>query len=223
MAQEAYRMPRELLKTGGAKIAARCRGLFGRFRKDRDGATAVEFAMVSVPFFGLLFAIFETAFVFFATEGLEAAVADASRQILTGQAQIGAISTATAFRDTLICPSPPSTRKRILPSFIDCSKLKIDVRLATTFATADLTKGFYMTPGTMKYCPGAPGDIVIVRVVYPMPVYLSVIAGMTTGSVHKVTTGLENDGSGTLAHVLMGTSVFRTEPFTGFGGYLGSC
>ena len=42
------------------------RRLLRRFRGDRSGATAVEFAMVSVPFFGLLFAIFETAFVFLA-------------------------------------------------------------------------------------------------------------------------------------------------------------
>lgn len=35
-------------------------------------ATAVEFALVSVPFLGLLFAIFETALVFFTAQGVEA-------------------------------------------------------------------------------------------------------------------------------------------------------
>ena len=53
----------------------------------RKGATAVEFALVAAPFLALLVAIFETALVFFAGRVLDEVTEEASRYILTGQAQ----------------------------------------------------------------------------------------------------------------------------------------
>ena len=47
----------------------------------------VEFGLVAAPFLALVFAIIETAVVFFAGQALETAVSDSSRLILTGQAQ----------------------------------------------------------------------------------------------------------------------------------------
>ena len=55
--------------------------------RQQDGAAAVEFGLVAVPFLGLTFAILETALVFFAGQTLETAVADSARLIMTGQAQ----------------------------------------------------------------------------------------------------------------------------------------
>ncbi len=43
-----------------------------------NGAAAVEFALVAVPFLALTFAMMETAFVFFAGQTLEAAAADSA-------------------------------------------------------------------------------------------------------------------------------------------------
>ena len=62
---------------------ARCAGFV---RKD-DGSAAVEFGMVAAPFLLLVFAIMETAIVFFAGQALETAVANSARLIMTGQAQ----------------------------------------------------------------------------------------------------------------------------------------
>ena len=47
-----------------------------RFVRQQDGAAAVEFALVALPFLALTFAILETALVFFAGQTLEAAVAE---------------------------------------------------------------------------------------------------------------------------------------------------
>src|SRR4051812_32412430 len=58
-----------------------------RFLKKDDGAAAVEFALVATPFLALVFAIMETALVFFAGQTLETAAADSARLIMTGQAQ----------------------------------------------------------------------------------------------------------------------------------------
>jgi Flp pilus assembly pilin Flp len=58
-----------------------------KFMRRDDGATVVEFGIVVFPFLALLFAIIETALVFFAGQVLETAAADLARLILTGQAQ----------------------------------------------------------------------------------------------------------------------------------------
>ena len=80
---------------------ARCR-MFGRrvrrFARQQDGTAAVEFGLVAAPFLALLFAIIETAFVFFAGQTLEAAVADSARLIMTGQAQTPGFSQARLSR-----------------------------------------------------------------------------------------------------------------------------
>ena len=57
------------------------------FLADRQGATAVEFALVATPFIGLLFGIIQTFLIFFAQQLLETSVNQSSRLILTGQAQ----------------------------------------------------------------------------------------------------------------------------------------
>ncbi|MDB5593706.1 MAG: TadE-like [Hyphomicrobiales bacterium] len=185
----------------------RLRHILRRFGSAREGATAVEFGFIAVPFIGLLFAIFETAFVFFTTEGLEAAVADAARTIMTGQVQASTITNATQFRDQMIC-NPTAPRRRILPSFIDCSQVVIDVRQATDFTSADMSRTFYTNPA-MSYAPGGGGCIVIVRAAYPMPVYFPILT--TTG----IMTAGQVSYNGGMKHMLIGTAAFRNEPFPG--------
>ena len=45
--------------------------LLRRFRRNRGGSAVVEFALVAPMFFALLFAIIETALMFFASQVLE--------------------------------------------------------------------------------------------------------------------------------------------------------
>jgi len=71
-----------------------------RFAKGEDGIAAVEFGIVAAPFLALMFAIMETAIVFFANQTLETAVADSSRLIMTGQAQSGGF-TQQQFKDAV--------------------------------------------------------------------------------------------------------------------------
>lgn len=193
---------------------AQIRRLFGRFRKEASGATAVEFALVSVPFLGLLFAIFETAFVFFVSEAVEAAVSEAARQVMTGQTQTANITTESNFRTTVICPT---SGRQLLPSFIDCTKIRIDARGAADFASIDLSR-----PTTYKFCLGAPGDITVVRIFYPLPVYFTLLGMTSSGAMTTINTGTEMSGSQRV-RMLTGTSVFRTEPYSGWTGYVAGC
>src|ERR1700759_1242 len=70
-----------------AGSTATVRKMLRRFRRNRRGSAAVEFALVAPIFFALLFAIIETALVFFASQVLETVTQDSARMIMTGQAQ----------------------------------------------------------------------------------------------------------------------------------------
>ena len=52
---------------------------------DEQGAVAIEFAILAVPFFTVIFAIIETSMTFFAQQILESALQDATRYVRTGQ------------------------------------------------------------------------------------------------------------------------------------------
>lgn len=190
----------------------RTKARFDGFSSDRRGTTAIEFGLIMVPFLGLLLGIFQIGILFFTSEGLDGAVEDAARNIYTGQAQAANITTADAFRTTYLCPA---SGPRLLPSFIDCTKLIIDVRTATSFASADTALDFYKTASTNQFCPGPPGSTVIVRVAYPMPVIIPIIIGTNTQSVGILRAGMVNDvpGNPGWKQLLLGTAVFVNEPF----------
>jgi Flp pilus assembly protein TadG len=161
-----------------------------------DGAAAVEFAIVVAPFLALVFAIIETAIVFFAGQTLETAIADASRLILTGQAQQQNFD-GQAFKQA-VC-------QRIFGLF-DCQNgIKIDVQKYSNFAGGNLAKpldaqGNLQANFGTAYDPGGPGEIVIVRAVYEWPVYVQLLgfnlADMSNGK-----------------RLIMATASFRNEPY----------
>ena len=166
---------------------------FRRFRKDQSGASAVEFGFVAMPFFALMFAIIETSLTFFTSQILETAVSDASRLLMTGQAQNAGMS-AAQFKNQ-VCAG--------LPAFFDCqNKVQVDVRTYTAYLGSDtnrpLTNG--LVNWVPQYNPGGKGDIVVVRAIYPMPTYTNFygqsLANMSDGSL-----------------LLMASSAFKNEPF----------
>jgi Flp pilus assembly protein TadG len=164
-----------------------------RFVRRQDGSAAVEFALIATPFLALLFAIIETAMVFFAGQTLEAAAADSARLIMTGQAQSQNFSAAD-FK-TQVC-------NRIYGLF-DCSGgVYVDVKTYTSFssATASPVTASNFSTGNMAYNPGTVGDIVVVSLYYQWPVYVSLLGN-----------NLTNLSGG--RRLLAATSVFRVEPY----------
>ena len=181
------------------KAAAPRSGLdvFRRFRRDDSGAHAVEFGLVVVPFLAMAFTIMETAYGFWAGQVLESAVSDASRLLLTGQAQQNAAITDTgSFKTIALCPK--------LPAFINCADIVVDVRSAASFGSIPPFKpnasGFYDTSG-FTYQRTNKSDIVVVRAVYPFPVYASFLGAPGTVDI-----------SGR-KRLLMSIATFRNEPF----------
>src|SRR6185369_11047032 len=112
-------------KRSVACIAAR------RFIRHEDGATAVEFAMVAAPFLAMVFAIIETAVVFFAGQALETAGAESARLIMTGQAQTQGYDQAR-FKQA-VCA-------KIYGLFNCDAGLYVDVQNYTTFGAINTAK-----------------------------------------------------------------------------------
>jgi Flp pilus assembly protein TadG len=175
------------------------RSSLGRFARDRVGASALEFAIVALPFILLTLGIFEVGLVYFATLEMDNAVAYGSRFIRTGQAQTANMS-AAEFKDE-VC--------KHLMGVIDCNGLKLDVRAFSDFSSAELTQPLD-DAGNMKqtltFNPGNPGDIVVVRAFYEWE-----LAAKLPREV-----SLSNMANGN--RLLMSTASFRNEPFTPNGG-----
>lgn len=194
-----------MLEATRSKIANRVRRLLPgriarRFVRQQDGAAAVEFALVAAPFLALVFAILETAFVFFASQTLEAAAADSARLIMTGQAQTAGYSQA-AFK-TQVCA-------RIFGLFDCANGVYVKVKSYSSFTSisnASPVVNGNLDTSAMTYTPGGPGCIVVVSLYYQWPIYVSMLGN-----------NLSNlNGS---KRLLVATSVFRNEPY----GTAGSC
>jgi Flp pilus assembly protein TadG len=171
-----------------------------RFDASENGGAAIEFGLVAVPFFACLFAIIETALVFFAGQVLETAVGDASRLILTGQAQNQNFQ-PTDFRNA-ICTNAVKT-------LFTCQNIQVDVQSASSFASVDLSMPLNSTThmldtSNFAYNTTQACEIVVVRVVYEWPTF-----------VRGLGLDLASAASATHKHILMSTAVFRNEPYGG--------
>ena len=184
-----------MIYTGLGIITPRIMRTWQAYANDRRGLAAVEFAMVAAPFFLLIFGLLEVCVLFIVSTIMEHAVAEASRQIRTGQAQENGFNEQN-FR-TSVCDR--------FMGILDCdAKLHIDVKALNGFSAANIdlpidADGKFDEDG-FTYDPGGPNDIVAVRVFYEWnlmtPVMSAPLANMA-GSKFLV----------------QANAVFRNEPF----------
>jgi Flp pilus assembly protein TadG len=172
---------------------ATLRSVVRRFRCNRRGSAAVEFVLVAPVFFALLFAIIETALVFFASQVLENVTQNSARQILTGQAQTAGLTQAQFA--TYVCNQ--------VPALFNCANIYIDVESYPAFSSVAINSqidGSNNFVNNMQYSPGGPGDIVVVRLFYQWPLFV-------TGLGYNI-----SNLSGS-KRLLSATAAFRNEPF----------
>ncbi len=166
------------------------------FALAEKGGAAVEFALVAAPFLALLVALFQTALVFFAGRVLDVTTEEASRYILTGQAQQSNMTQA-GFA-AWVCSKTFA--------LFNCNNFMINVQNYTDFAsasTATPTLTFNnsgQVSNTWAWSPGNPGDIVVVQVMYQWPVVLGPLGF-----------NLSNLSNGN--RLLVSTAVFKNEPY----------
>ncbi|HEY8337871.1 MAG TPA: TadE/TadG family type IV pilus assembly protein [Tardiphaga sp.] len=176
-----------------AAIAASLR----RFRRNRRGSAAVEFALVAPMFFALIFAIIETSLVFFAGQILETGTQDSGRLLFTSQVQASGMS-ATDFK-TDLC-------NRVSVMFT-CANIYVDVKsyaAGTAITISDPIDSAGNFVNNFTYAPPANGSdaTVVVRAFYQWPL-------IVTGLGYNIA----NIGRGTSnsKRLLAATAAFRPQ------------
>ncbi len=176
---------------------AHCSGLYPwtrRLRKDRRGATMVEFALLMLPFFILVFGIFEVGLVTWGGLELDNATTDAARLVRTGQAQSGKYDQARLKQE--VCA-------RVSLLFDCATKLRLDVRTFANFASMTAPQPLTAQGGfrqDFSFQMGGPEEIVLMSTYYEWPL-LNIITSMS----------LSNMASGN--RLLQASAAFQNEPF----------
>jgi len=166
-----------------------------RFRTNRKGSAAIQFAFVAPLFFAVLFAIVEVTLVYFAGQILETGTQDSGRQIFTHQAQDTG-KNATDF-NTDLCNR--------VSFMLDCTKLVIDVEsypagtAITPYVPLDSKGNFDSSKA--QYSPPAAGssNVVLVRTFYKWQLFFPNM-------------GFNISNLGESTRLLSATAAFRVEP-----------
>lgn len=169
-----------------------------RFNGDREGTTAVEFAMLAFPFFLLLFGIIECSLLFFAGQMLESAVDDVGRRIRTGQ--LDDTLTESQFKQE-ICDATAL--------LFNCKEVNVDLKVAATFDELDdppePDADGKLDLSSYSFTAPCPEQIAMVTVTYEWPVFTNYVAS----HISK----LESRNA-----LLNAIAVFRTEPYPAHTG-----
>lgn len=175
----------------GPRPVAKGRRFGRRFLRAEDGATAVEFAFVVLPFFFMVFSILEMALIFTVNAVLENATLETGRLIRTGQASAAGMD-GPAFKNRL-CAGMSIFKDQC------ADRATVDVRVVPQFADApqdDMAEDEDFTP---VYANGLPGDLIVVRVWYEHPLITAFLVQGVAHTQERTT-------------VLMATTAFRNEP-----------
>ncbi len=167
-----------------------------RLKRDERGTTAVEFALIALPFLLTLLAVFEFGSEFVFQTALDEATTDSSRQIRTGALQ----STGTG--------SPSSMAAAICSNLKFASsgctgKLSVDVRVFQSLSAVSTPNPFSsgaLDPAQLSFQLGGPGNIVLVTTYYQWTVFVPGLSQFMTPL---------NNGQ----IVIKSTVAFRNEPY----------
>lgn len=182
-----------------------------RFTGSCQGATAVEFGLVALPFFALLCGILENGLVAWQQEILQQAVIDAGRQVYTGKFQTanqGVTNQTTLMNNfkTAVCTRSDGTpRTTIFP----CSNIRISVTQASSFSSATpVSPTATNANGSSDWnasfgsytCAGASA-IMIIQAAVDIPVFFTFLGSQTVTLPNR-------------RRVLQAATVFKVEPYT---------
>lgn len=132
--------------TNGRRSVAGQGNLLKRFKRNRSGVVAIEFAMVAMPFLLFVFGIIGSGLYFFTDNGLQNAVETAARKVRTGSAQRNGM-TVEQFRNE-ICSSG---------TFLDCSKLRVLLQKGSDWSSIS-PQGCVSSTGTLVNSSGNAND-----------------------------------------------------------------
>ncbi len=167
--------------------------LLRKLSRDTHGVAAIEFALVALPVFTILFGTLEFGMMTFETSIVEGATREAARKVRTGAAQISADPTGT-FKQAF-CAN--------LFGAYDCTTFSFDVRNFSDFTTIVLPAPQFDQNGNVTntvFQPGGAGTVTTVRVIH-QHVFATPLIGTLMG------------GGANNSIPLTSTAVFKTEPY----------
>ncbi len=176
--------------------------LVNRFRSDKRGAAAVEFAMVSLLLVLVLLFIFFVGLIVYLNQALDFATNKAARQVMIGYVQTNGISQGD-FRTTILCP--------YLPAAVSCSDVIVNV-YATTESNGYSTfiqtgnAGLVipaLSNASASYSPGGTGSYEYLQVIYPITFLPSALLKFFGNATYN----------GSSAYLLVSTAAFRNEQY----------
>jgi hypothetical protein len=160
---------------------------------NNDGATAVEFALVGIPFIFMVIGIVEMGLMFTSQSLLEASTANAARQIRIGAVQQG--GGEDLFREEL-CD--------FASVLMACEELQYQVIPMADFGDAeDFPEPTFDENGDLEdqqFDAGGVSDVIMIRTAYQYPIKTPLFQVMLTN----------NNG---VTRSMISTVVLRTEPY----------
>ena len=139
---------------------------FGRcklFLKDDRGTNAVEFALLALPFFGLVLGVIQLGLIFLASQSLDEAVDNAAREIRTGQ--VRSVNTAVNVFSANLCDD--------IPIIMDCeNNIEVSVQSFASLADTSSTTLFIDDNPviTGDFETGNGGDLVVISAAVSIPI-----------------------------------------------------
>lgn len=190
--------------------------LWRRFARNSDGAAAIEFALLAIPFFMIVFAILETFIAFTGEQLVSNAVETMSRKLRTGQItyNLGRTTdmTQAQFRQAF-CNEVSILISCSASEIATPSKLYLDVRSFTNFA--DIPKDIPrvsnapfadLDTSTFKYAPGGPDTRMMVRAYYRWQIVTDLLRPY-------ISTIRPADGSVSSSFLIVATAAFKNEEY----------
>ncbi len=177
---------------------------FKRFSKDRDGATALEFAILVLPFSALLFSIIELAIVFFIGSTVSHAMQNTAREIRTGEFQ------AT-------CGGAEEFKAKICTEMSGLGNCQANMRIDVVTSPTGRFMPNLLPPTPDMNDPDKPGQPNILPDTY-VPTPAQAVVVVRAQYYHPLTipgkiTRLANQPGN--RRVITATTAFRNEPFPG--------
>lgn len=189
------------------------RPVLRRFAKSQDGAAAIEFAILALPYFLIVFAILETFIAFIGEQVISNGVEVMARKVRTGEIRSTTandpafkLSFRTAFcKEISIMVSCSATEiatpKRLyidLRSFSSYGDIPTTIPRQSTATNADLKTTDF------GYSPGGAKSINMLRAYYRWPVLTDLVRPM-------LTTVRSSDGTGDF--LIVSTATFQNEDY----------
>lgn len=170
--------------------------IFSPWVRSREGATAIEFALVVVPFAITAAFIIELAMVYTAGSLMQGAVQDAVRAVRTGQVQvISDPDEAEGFFREQICNHIPI-------ALVDCDSIQFKVEVLDSFSDAN-TSVVINENGDLaedEFETGGSSDVVMVTVLYYHPLLTPIVSQFLSDSPNNT-------------KLMTSVFVFKTEPY----------